>query len=72
VLQVNAADFGPDLVEGLKSVFENFPGESEVLLEMKTRVGVRRLRFGREYRVAPSHGLRAELDSLLGPQALAA
>ena len=72
VITVNAADFGPTLLEQLKSVFANFPGDSEVMLVMQTRSGQRRLRFGREYRVAPSHGLRAELDSLLGPQAIAA
>jgi DNA polymerase-3 subunit alpha len=72
VLRLAAADFAPPLLEDLKSVFANFPGESEVLLEMETREGVRRLRFGREYRVSPSHGLRAELDSLLGPDVLAA
>jgi hypothetical protein len=39
---------------------------------MATREGIRRLRFGREYCVAPSQALRAELDQLLGPRALAA
>jgi DNA polymerase-3 subunit alpha len=72
VLRVNAADLAPTLVEQLKSVFANFPGDSEVLLEMETADGLRRLRFGRDYRVSPSHGLRAELDTLLGPQAIAA
>jgi DNA polymerase III subunit alpha len=72
VLSVSAADFGPTLLEELKSVFASHPGENDVVLVMETRGGVRRLRFGREYRVATSHGLRAELDSLLGPQALAA
>jgi hypothetical protein len=72
VLTVNAADFGPTLLEELKAVFASHPGENDVVLAMETRGGVRRLRFGRQYRVAPSHGLRAELDSLLGPHALAA
>jgi hypothetical protein len=43
-----------------------------VLLEMHTRDGVRTLRFGPAYRVAPSEALRAEIDQLLGPKALAA
>ena len=72
LLRVNAADFGTRLIDELKSVFASFPGETEVLLEMETREGTRRLRFGREYRVAPSQALRAELDQLLGPKALAA
>jgi DNA polymerase-3 subunit alpha len=71
-LQVDAADFAPGLLEQLKTVFEAHPGDTEVVLEMATREGVRRLRFGGEYRVSPSQGLRAELDALLGPRAVAA
>ncbi|MFI5122870.1 MAG: DNA polymerase III subunit alpha [Vicinamibacteria bacterium] len=72
VLKVNAAEFGAGLIEELKSLFGDFPGENEVLLEMRTREGVRKLRFGTDYRVTPSPALRAELDQLLGPAALAA
>ena len=72
VLRVNAGDLAPTLVEQLKAVFANFPGESEVVLEMRTREGTRRLRFGRDYRITPSPGLRSELDELLGAQAIAA
>ncbi len=72
VLRVNAANFGPQLLEDLKSVFHAFPGKCEVLLEMTTREGTRRLRFGSDYSVAPSPALRAEIDQLLGPKALAA
>jgi DNA polymerase-3 subunit alpha len=71
-LRINAADFRPTLVEELKSVFEHFQGETEVLLEMQTRDGTRRLRFGPDYRVRTSSGLRAELDVLLGPGVMAA
>jgi DNA polymerase-3 subunit alpha len=72
VLRVNAASFGPQLLEELKSVFAAFPGGCEVQLEMQTHDGTRRLRFGSDYCVAPSPALRAELDQLLGPRALAA
>ncbi len=71
-LRINAVDFRPTLVEELKSVFEHFQGDTEVLLEMETREGMRRLRFGDGYRVRPSSGLRAELDGLLGPGVMAA
>jgi DNA polymerase III subunit alpha len=71
-LRINAADFRPTLVEELKAVFEHFQGDTEVMLEMQTREGVRRLRFGVDYRVRPSSGLRAELDVLLGPGVMAA
>ncbi len=67
LLRVSAAEFGSQLVEELKSVFQSFPGECEVVLEMQTREGTRRLRFGQEYCVTPSQALRAELDHLLGP-----
>jgi DNA polymerase III subunit alpha len=72
VLRIDAADFGPGLIGELKAVFESFPGETEVMLEMRTREGMRRLRFGSQYRVRPSGALRAELDQLLGPAAIAA
>ncbi len=72
VLRVRAAEFGPRLVDELKSLFETFPGDCDVLLEMETREGTRRLRFGNEYCVTPSAALRAEIDQLLGPRALAA
>ncbi|HKG36408.1 MAG TPA: DNA polymerase III subunit alpha [Solirubrobacterales bacterium] len=72
VLRINAADFRPTLVEELKGVFEHFKGDTEVQLVMDTRGGPRKLRFGSEYRVRPSSGLRAELDGLLGPGVMAA
>jgi len=72
VLRVDAAEFGPQLLEDLKHLFLTFPGKCEVQLEMRTREGTRRLRFGSDYCVTPSPALRAELDHLLGPKALAA
>jgi DNA polymerase-3 subunit alpha len=72
LLQVDAARFGAELVTELKLLFETFPGESEVLLEMRTSEGTRRLRFGDKHRVDASAGLRAELDALLGETAVAA
>jgi DNA polymerase III subunit alpha len=72
VLRVDARTVAPGLVAELKAVFEAFPGQSEVVLEMDTGDGTRRLRFGDGYRVTPSPALRAELDQLLGPTALAA
>ncbi len=71
-LRLDASRFGLSIVEELKSVFADFPGDAEVVLEMSTGEGTRKLRFGPEYRVAPSAGLRAELDELLGNRPLAA
>ncbi len=72
VLRIHAADFGASLVDELKSVFESFPGDSEVQLEMETREGMRRLKFGHGYRVTQSAALDAELDLVLGSGARAA
>ncbi|MDQ2940081.1 MAG: OB-fold nucleic acid binding domain-containing protein, partial [Actinomycetota bacterium] len=67
VLEINAADFAPTLLEELKAVFDHFPGDTEVLLRMQTREGARTLRFGSDYKVRDSSALRAELDVVLGP-----
>jgi DNA polymerase-3 subunit alpha len=71
-LNIDASAFGVSLIEELKGILGHFPGDSEVLLVMKTREGTRELRFGREYRVRRSAGLDAELDALLGGAARAA
>jgi DNA polymerase III subunit alpha len=72
LLKIDAARFGASLIEELKAIFEHFPGDIEVLLEMETRQGCRRLRFGSDYRVRPSAALDAELDALLGAGSRAA
>jgi DNA polymerase-3 subunit alpha len=72
VLRVHAAEFGAGLVDDLKMLFRNHEGPAEVLLEMKTREGTRRLRFGDGYKVRRSAAFDAELHTLLGPGALAA
>jgi hypothetical protein len=72
VLKVDARTCDETLIGDLKAVLEHFPGDAEVLLEMETSAGRRRLRFGAGYRVSPSVAFRAELDHLLGPDALVA
>jgi DNA polymerase-3 subunit alpha len=71
-VRVDAARLPASVVDDLKHVLENFPGDSEVVLEMRTASGDRRLRLGEGYRVTPSTGLRAELDRLLGDATLSA
>jgi DNA polymerase-3 subunit alpha len=51
------------MIEELKSLLVNFPGRSEVVIELSDE---RRVRLGSEFRVEPSPGLRAELEQLLG------
>ncbi|MHB1836369.1 MAG: hypothetical protein ACYCXW_15555, partial [Solirubrobacteraceae bacterium] len=49
-----------------------FPGESDVVIDLHTAVGHRRLKLGPSWRVAHSAGLYTELDALLGPALLPA
>ena len=72
LLTIDVAKVNPGLVEELKAVFEHHKGEADVHLVMQMSDGKRSLRFGSEYRVRPSSGLRAELGHMLGPDALAA
>ena len=66
-LRVDAGLLPATVIDELKRIFEDFPGESEVVLEVHTRTGLRRLRFGEEFRVAGRNAaLKAELDRVLG------
>ncbi|KAA0275376.1 MAG: DNA polymerase III subunit alpha [Acidobacteria bacterium] len=65
-IELDAVAHGPAIIEELKSVLAGFPGDVGVILDMKTREGVRRLRLGSAYRVDASVGLRAEIEELLG------
>ncbi|HVP03041.1 MAG TPA: DNA polymerase III subunit alpha [Solirubrobacteraceae bacterium] len=68
-LRIDAAATGvpATIIEDLKHVLGNHAGESEVVLDIATSAGERRLRFGDEYRVTPTPSLRAELEGILGP-----
>ncbi len=79
-LRVDATLLPATALAELKELLQGFPGESEVMIELSTSSGARRLKLGPEFRVSPGAGLHAELDSLLGgallreqePQRLAA
>jgi DNA polymerase III subunit alpha len=63
----------PGLVDQLKEVLEHHKGDADVLLAIRAGDGEpKELRLGDGYRVRPSSGLRAELDHVLGPDAMAA
>ncbi len=66
-LALDAARLPASVIEELKHVLESSPGPSEVVLDMSTSAGSRRLRLGEAYRVAPTATLRAELAQILGP-----
>ncbi len=70
-LRIDAAKLPASAIDELKHVIGNFPGTAEVVLEMDTTTGPRRLRLGEAYRVAPTPTLRAELEQVLAPACLA-
>ncbi len=65
-LRLDATSLRATALAELKEVLVGFPGESDVVIELSTTVGDRRLRLGREFRVSRSASLHAELDALLG------
>ncbi|WP_037409664.1 DNA polymerase III subunit alpha [Candidatus Solirubrobacter pratensis] len=66
--RVDAAQLPASVVADLRELFERYPGDMEFVLEMHTRTGLRRLKFGADYKVkARDAGFKAELEALLGP-----
>ncbi len=66
-LQVSASCLSNAAIDELKRALEDFPGPAEVVLEIDTKKGVRRLRLGEAYRVQHTSTLRAELEHALAP-----
>jgi len=65
-LRLDATALAASVLSDLKDVLAGFPGESEVVIELSTSIGARRLKLGPDFRVAHGPGLHAELDALLG------
>jgi len=66
-LRLDATALPATVLGDLKDVLTGFPGESDVVIELATRIGHRRLKLGPSFRVARgAAGLHAELDALLG------
>ena len=65
-----AADLSRGALDDLKQAIEDFPGPAEVVLDIDTSAGTRRLRLGEEYRVQHTPTLRAELEHALAPRGL--
>ena len=70
-LRLDASALPASVIGELKELLAGFPGESDVVIELSTSVGHRRLRLGPGFRVSRSAGLHAELDALLGVAILA-
>jgi DNA polymerase-3 subunit alpha len=71
-LRLDAAALPASAIGELRDVLISFPGESEVVIHLKTSLGPKLLRLGSDYRVERTAGLHAELDALLGGAILAA
>jgi DNA polymerase-3 subunit alpha len=71
-LHVAVADLSRGALDDLKQAIEDFPGAAEVLVDIDTTAGTRRVRLGEEYRVQHTPTLRAELEHALAPVASAA
>ena len=65
-LRLDARALPATVLGELRELLSGFPGESDVVIELSTSVGHRRLKLGPDFRVARSAGLHAELDALLG------
>jgi DNA polymerase-3 subunit alpha len=71
-VRVDAAGLPASIIDDLKSLLANYPGDSEVVLEVQMSSGdPRKLKLGASYKVATTPTLRAELEQVLGPAALA-
>jgi hypothetical protein len=66
-LRVDAARLPDGAIDDLKQAIEDFPGSAEVVLDLDTSAGTRRLRLGEGYRVQHTPALRAELEQALAP-----
>jgi DNA polymerase-3 subunit alpha len=66
-LRVDLASLSASAIDDLKQAIEDFPGAAEVLLDIDTGSGTRRLRLGDEYRVQHTPTLRAELEHVFAP-----
>ena len=72
-VRLDAAALPATIIDDLKHLLANFPGESDVVLELRMSAGdPRTLKLGPSYKVAPTPTLRAELEHVLGPGSLIA
>jgi DNA-directed DNA polymerase III PolC len=65
-LRLDATSLPATALGELKDLLAGFPGESDVVIELATTGGRRRLKLGPSFRVQRSASLHAELDHLLG------
>jgi DNA polymerase-3 subunit alpha len=66
-VRVDAAALSRSAIDDLKQALGDYPGAAEVVLDIDTSAGTRRLRLGKEYRVTHTPTLLAELEHALAP-----
>jgi DNA polymerase III subunit alpha len=71
-LRIDASCLPASAIEDCKQLIEENPGSAEVVLEIDTSTGTRRVRLGETYRVQHTPTLCAELEHALAPVAQAA
>jgi DNA polymerase III subunit alpha len=64
-IHVDAAGLPASAIDELKQAIREYPGSAEVLLDIDTGAGTRRLRLGEAYRVQHTATLRARLEHAL-------
>jgi len=70
-LRVDASGLDEGAIDELRRAIEDAPGSAEVVLDVGTSAGVRRLRFGEAFRVCNTSTLRSELEQALASARLA-
>jgi DNA polymerase III subunit alpha len=65
-LRLDAISLPASVLPELRDVLSGFPGKSDVVIDLETSIGPRRLKLGADFRVECGPGLHAELDALLG------
>ena len=71
-IRLDASAVQPDLIDDLRELLASFPGDAEVVVELASAQGARRLRLGSTFRVQRTAGLYSELSQLLGSALLPA
>ncbi len=71
-LRLDARETPAAIIQDLKSLIGEFPGDAPVVLEVQTTDGPKTLRFGPEFKVRPDGDFFAEAKALLGDAALIA
>ena len=71
-LSVSADSLSMETLAELRQAIEESPGQAEVVLDIHTRSGTRRVRLGSAFRVRHTLSLREDLESALGPLPVAA